>query len=63
MKIYELREKSKEDLAEMLNEKRGRVEVLREAIRTRKIKNVRELSAVKKDIARILTVIRLRKHE
>ena len=58
MKIAELRQKSKEDLASLLAEKRRRILTLRSLVREKKTKNVREMSVVKKDIARTLTLLR-----
>lgn len=57
MKGFELRQKSKEELKEMLKEKKAGVEELRAKIAQKKIKNVREIAAEKKDIARILTIL------
>ncbi|MEK7082057.1 MAG: 50S ribosomal protein L29 [Patescibacteria group bacterium] len=57
MKIAELRQKSKEELAALLVEKREYADSLRISIRRKKVKNVKELGAVRKDIARILTVM------
>lgn len=57
MKVRELREKTKEELRRVLEEKRSRHAELRFLSRQRKVKNVREISAIKKDIARILTLL------
>lgn len=59
MKIRELRQKSKEELAALLVEKRERADALRLLILRKKVKNVKELGSVKKDIARILTIASL----
>lgn len=56
MKISELRQKSKEELAVLLFDRRERADALRMLIRRKKVKNIKELAMVKKDIARILTV-------
>ena len=58
MKTVELRQKSKEELKELLEEKRIKAEEVRLALRQKKTKNVKELSLIKKDIARILTLLR-----
>lgn len=58
MKIIELRQKSKEDLFSMLDGERHRAEELRIELHERKVKNVRELGKIRKDIARILTLIK-----
>lgn len=59
MKIRELREKSKEDLRSLLQEKREEAARLRFLVRQKKMKNVREIANVKKDVARILTLLKL----
>ena len=59
MKARELRQNSKEELAMLLSEKQVRADALGILIRQKKTKNVKELSGVKKDIARILTVTRI----
>jgi ribosomal protein L29 len=56
MKIKELRQKSKVELKELLEEKQTRLAELRFLLRQKKVKNVKESAAVKKDIARILTL-------
>ncbi len=58
MKPKELRQKSKIELQKLLQENRERLRVLRFDLAAGKIKNVREIRKVKKDIARILTVLR-----
>jgi len=57
MKIGELRQKSKEELEKLLKEKRERLRVLRFDLVAGKLKNVREIREIKKDIARILTLL------
>ena len=57
MKMIELRQKSKEDLAALMREKQSRVDELRFLVHASKIKNVKEAGAIKKDIARIKTLI------
>ena len=58
MKTWELREKSKEDLTRLLLEKRSRLDELVALLHERKVKNVKERSAIRRDIARIKTLIR-----
>lgn len=58
MKITELRKKTNEDLPGLLEEKRRRRYELVELLRGKKTKNVKELREVKKDIARILTLLK-----
>lgn len=57
MKIQELRQKSKGELGELLEEKRTRLAELHFLLRQKKVKNVKEAAAIKKDIARILTLL------
>lgn len=59
MRASELRQKSKEDLQNLLQEKRERAEDLRWQLSQKKIKNVKELYLIKKDIARILTLLKV----
>ncbi|MBI2122162.1 MAG: 50S ribosomal protein L29 [Candidatus Sungbacteria bacterium] len=59
MKIAELRQKTKEELQELLHEKCARIDELRPLLHQKKVKNVKELSRVKKDIARIMTLLHL----
>jgi len=58
MKIKELREKNIEELKKLLAEKREQVRKLRFDIATKQIKNNRDLRNDKRDIARILTLIK-----
>jgi len=58
MKAAELRQKSSEDLKELLEEKKKRRDQLVEFLREKKAKNVKEIRGVRRDIARILTVAR-----
>lgn len=55
MKIAEIKQKSKEELIGMLQEKRDTLRLLRFDLASGKIKNVRQIRELKKDIARILT--------
>ena len=59
MKIRELRQKSKEELAKLLSEKRNRTLSLGFDLAGGRVKNVKEMREIKRDIARILTLIRL----
>lgn len=58
MKISELRQKSKEELQGLLHEKRARVDELGFLLHQKKVKNVKERSTSKKDIARIVTLLK-----
>jgi len=57
-KPNELRQKSREELQTLLEEKRRRLADLRLLVRQKKAKNVREIAETKKDVARILTLLR-----
>ncbi len=57
MKVVELRQKTKIELQELLEEKRTKLAELRFLLHQKKVKNVKESAAVKKDIARILTIL------
>jgi len=56
MEISELRQKSKSELKKILQDLRERLRQLRFDLSSGKVKNVRELRKIKKDIARILTI-------
>ena len=58
MKAKELREKTGEDLASLLRERQERADLIPGLMREKKVKNVKERRAVKRDIARTLTVTR-----
>lgn len=58
MKIQELRKKNEIERNQILLERRKRADDLRGFVREKKVKNVKELREVKKDIARILTLQR-----
>lgn len=57
MKIKEIREKSKEELKIMLKENREAARKVRFDMATKQVKNTREYRNMKRDIARILTLI------
>lgn len=57
MKISELRQNNKKELQNQLKEKRERLRVLRFDLVSGKVKNVKEIREIKKDIARILTLL------
>ena len=57
MKITELRQKSKDELQKLLQNLREKQRQLRFDLASGKIKNIREIRQIKKDIARILTVL------
>jgi len=60
MNPSELRKKSEQELEKILNEKRERVKILRFDSVLDKVKNVKEMEGARKDIARILTILKER---
>jgi len=58
MKIGELRKQSPSKLQKLLIEKREQLRKLRFDLAAGKLKNVREVRSLKKDIARILTLLK-----
>ncbi|MBI2640765.1 MAG: 50S ribosomal protein L29 [Candidatus Sungbacteria bacterium] len=57
MKIAELRQRPKEELKSLLVEKRARIDEIGFMLRQKKTKNVKEAAGLRKDVARILTLI------
>ena len=57
MKTTELRQKSKPELQKILSDYQEKLRQLRFDLAAGKVKNVREVRKIKKDIARILTLI------
>jgi len=58
MKTTELQQKSKSELQKTLSDNREKLRQLRFDLSAGKIKNVREIRKIKKDIARILTILK-----
>jgi large subunit ribosomal protein L29 len=58
MKAKELREMKIEELEKILKEKREKLKNLKLDLIQGKLKNVREIRETKRDIARILTILR-----
>ena len=58
MKIKEIRGKNNEELKKILIEKRENVRKLRFDIASKQVKNMREIRNAKKDVARILTILK-----
>lgn len=58
MRISELREKSQAELQKILMENRERLRQLRFDLAAGKVKNIREIRGIKKDIARIQTLLK-----
>lgn len=57
MKIKELRQKPKEELQKILVERKTRLSELKFSLAEKKNKNVKELGILRKDIARLLTLL------
>ena len=57
MKINELRQKSKKELQKMLIDRREHLRNLKFDLASGKVKNVREIRGLKKEIAQILTLL------
>jgi ribosomal protein L29 len=55
MKIQELKDKSLEEITNVLTVKREKLRELRFKDSNKQLKNIREIRAIKKDIAKILT--------
>jgi large subunit ribosomal protein L29 len=58
MNIQEIRRKSNNEVQKTLKELRERLRQLRFDLEAGKVKNIREIRAIKKDIARILTCLK-----
>lgn len=56
MDMKEFRAKSPREMEALLKEKRSRIDELRFLLHQQKVKNVKELRQVRRDMARILTV-------
>jgi len=57
MKAQELRQKTIEELKELMREKKEKASQLEFGLASAKVKNVKERSAIRKDIARIITIM------
>jgi len=58
MKARDFRQKTKEELENLLANLKERLQFLENAVRLKKVKNVREIRGLKKDIARIFTILK-----
>lgn len=57
MKIFEFKQKPKKELQRLLLNNQDKLRQLRFDLASGKVKNVREIRQIKKDIARILTIL------
>jgi len=58
MKIAELQQKTKEELERILADNRRKMRELRFKLATGKVKNIKIIHQTRKDIARILTILK-----
>ncbi|MDD2696846.1 MAG: 50S ribosomal protein L29 [Candidatus Pacebacteria bacterium] len=58
MKIKELKTKGKEELQKILEDDREKLRQLRFDLSAGKVKNVREIRKIKKEVAQILTLLK-----
>jgi len=61
MKIKEIKEKSENELKKDLVESRNKLTKLRFGVSAKQTKNHREIRKIKKNIARILTILKTKK--
>jgi len=59
MRIKELRQKNKKELNDLLIQDRKKLGQLRFDLASKKLKNVNQIRELKKDIARILTLLKI----
>lgn len=60
MKVKEIRLKSEKELRQLLQEKREHLRQYLFDLAGKKLKNVRQIRATRRDIARILTLLKLK---
>lgn len=63
MKIRELRRKTEKELRDLLNEDRRKLGRLRFDVASKKVKDVRQIRTLRRDAAKILTILNERFHE
>lgn len=63
MKAADIRQKTQEELRRNVKEIRERLRSLRFDLTSGKVKNVREIRQIRKDVARILTVLKEKNQE
>lgn len=63
MKAADIRQKTQEELRRNVKEIRERLRSLRFDLASGKVKNVREIRQIRKDVARILTVLKEKNQE
>jgi len=58
MKIKELNQKTKKELNDLLIENRHKLGQLRFDLASKKLKNIREVRKLRRDVARIITILK-----
>lgn len=61
MKYSELRQKSELELKKLLEDNREKLRLLRFNLASSKIKNIREIRTLKRSIAKIFTILKIKK--
>jgi large subunit ribosomal protein L29 len=63
MKMKELKQKNKNELRKLLTENQKKIGQFRFDLNSKKIKNVKEMKELKRDVARILTILNKEDHD
>jgi len=63
MKIKELNQKTEKELKDLLIESRHKLGQLKFDLASKKLKNVKQIKELRRDIARILTILNKEKNE
>jgi len=58
MKIKELNQKTKKELNDLLTENRRKLGQLRFDLASKKLKNIREIRGLRRDVARVITILK-----
>ncbi|HMS92121.1 MAG TPA: 50S ribosomal protein L29 [Candidatus Saccharibacteria bacterium] len=58
MKAKDLRSKSAKELSNTLDDLRKKLETSVVEYRTKEVKNIKQINSIKKDIARVMTIMR-----
>jgi len=58
MKVKELNQKTKKELNNLLVENRHKLGQLRFDLASKKLKNIREIRGLRRDVARIITILK-----
>ena len=58
MKTKELRQKSEKELTKLLNESQDKLRDMRFKVAQRQLKKVSDVSVIKKDVSKILTILK-----